>query len=103
MYCPDLPRLSAPNPTTWSRQPMRYVPFDDLGDTPHIIVDGDGNAHTTLTLSHWPGSPTPEPLKDDLSAQIVFHYLDRPEWHVPVSAVSNTHFDEDGLVGIYAL
>src|SRR5436190_22459465 len=82
---------------------MEYVPYDALGDRPNIIVDGAANAHTLLTLSHWPGNGTPVSLKDDLSAQIVFHYLDHPEVHVSVEAVSNNHFDQDGLVGVYGM
>lgn len=82
---------------------MRYVPYHKLDRLPNIIVDGAGNDRTLLTLSHWPHSGTPEALKDDLSTQIVFHYLDRPDLHVQVEAVSNNHFDEDGLVGIYTI
>jgi hypothetical protein len=82
---------------------MQYIPYDQLNDRPNVIVDGAANAHTVMTLSHWPNSNTPESLKDDLSAQIVFHYLDRPEVHVAADIVSNNHFDQDGLVGIYCL
>jgi hypothetical protein len=81
---------------------MQYVPYDELNE-PNVIVDGAANAHTVLTLSHWPDSNTPEILKDDLSAQIVFRYLDRPQLHVSASIVSNNHFDQDGLIGIYCL
>jgi hypothetical protein len=56
-----------------------------------------------LTLSHWPHSGSPPELADDLSAQISFHYLDHPELHVPAVAVSNNHFDQDGLMSVYAL
>lgn len=82
---------------------MQYVPYDELGDTANIIVDGASNPHTVITLSHWPHSGTPNALKDDLSTQIVFHYLDQPAFWVQAEAVSNNHFDEDGLVGLYAL
>ncbi len=82
---------------------MRYVPYEELGDTTNIIVDGAAAAHTLLTLSHWPKSGTPTELKDDLSTQIVFRYLDRPKFWVSAEAVSNNHFDEDGLISIYAL
>jgi hypothetical protein len=82
---------------------MQYIPYEELGAAPNVIVDGAANAHTLLTLSHWPKSRTPADLKDDLSAQIVFRYLDRPELHVTVEAVSNNHFDQDGLVSVYSL
>src|SRR5262245_23297749 len=81
----------------------RFVPYHELGDRPNVIVDGAANAHTVLTLSHWPASPTPDALRDDLSAQIVFRYLDRPDLRVDTDVVSNNHFDEDGLVGVYSL
>src|SRR5207244_12638077 len=42
-------------------------------------------------------------LAADLSAEIVFRYLERPELHVAVEAVSNNHFDEDGLVGVWTM
>lgn len=82
---------------------MEYVPYHKLGETPNIIVDGGANPYTLLTLSHWPKSGTPPELKDDLSAQIVFRYLDSPKFHVAAEAVSNNHFDEDGLVSLYSV
>jgi len=33
----------------------------------------------------------------------VFNYLDQPRFHVDAAVVSNNHFDEDGLIGIFAL
>ncbi len=80
-----------------------FVPYDDLGETPNIVVDGSGNAATEITLSHWPKSGTPKDLKADSSAEIVFNYLDSPAFHVAAEAVSNNHFDEDGLVGVFTL
>lgn len=82
---------------------MRYVPYQELGDTPNVVVDGFGTDSTVLTLSHWPRSGTPAELKDDLSTQIVFRYLDRPDLHVDADVVSNNHYDEDGVCGIWAL
>lgn len=82
---------------------MRYVPYHELGELPNVIVDGSGNAHTQLTLSHWPHSGTPWELKDDLSAQIVFKYLSAPHASGSAEAVSNNHFDEDGLIGMFVL
>jgi hypothetical protein len=82
---------------------MRFVPYHQLADTPNIIVDGAAQQATVLTLSHWPRNTTPAALKADLSAQIVFHYLQSPTHHVDVPAVSNNHFDEDGLVSLYSI
>lgn len=82
---------------------MRYVPYNRLGDEPNIIVDGKAQRSTVLTLSHWKGNATPVELKADLSAEIVFNYLAHIEHHVEAQAASNNHFDEDGLVGLFAL
>jgi hypothetical protein len=81
---------------------MEYVPIDDLNGRPNIIVDGYPTNGTVLTLSHWPDSGSPGPLSDDLSTQIVFRYLDGAE-RVDADLVSNNHFDQDGLCGIFAL
>jgi len=82
---------------------MRYVPYDELRSEPNVIVDGSAAGGTLLTLSHWPKSGTPLEFAADTSAEIVFKYLDRPSAHVKAGAVSNNHFDEDGLIGIFAL
>jgi hypothetical protein len=82
---------------------MRYVPYDELDGIPHVVVDGSARPDTLLTLSHWPGSPTPPALRADLSAQIGFRYLDHPELAVPAEAVSNNHFDQDGLASVFTL
>jgi len=82
---------------------MHYVPYDELRSEPNVIVDGSATGGTVLTLSHWPKSGTPLEFAADTSAEIVFRYLDRPSAHVQASAVSNNHFDEDGLIGIFAM
>ncbi|MHB8512782.1 MAG: DUF6687 family protein [Actinomycetota bacterium] len=82
---------------------MRFAPYDQLNNEPSIIVDGYGAEGTEIVLSHWPGSGTPAELADDLSTQIAFRYLDSPEFHVNAELVSNNHFDEDGLCGIFAI
>lgn len=83
--------------------PLRFVPYDDLDGTANVVVDGAAAPNTRLTLSHWPGSPTPVDLRDDLSAQIAFRALDRPEVLDGIDVVSNNHFDQDGLASVYAL
>jgi len=84
-------------------RPLRFLAYDHLGDVPNVVVDGSPTASTVLTLSHWPGSPTPDDLVDDLSAQIAFRALERPELFDGIEAVSNNHFDQDGLMSAYAL
>lgn len=82
---------------------MIYRPYEELTDTPHIVVDGSAQAGTILTLSHWPGAATPDVLRRDLSAEIAFAYLDHPELHVDAEFVTNNHFDQDGMVSAFAL
>jgi hypothetical protein len=79
------------------------VPQEDLAGAPNVVVDGPLLPGTVLSLSHWRGSATPEALRDDTSALIVLRYLaadaDGPEVH----AVTNNHYDEDGLFAIWLL
>lgn len=82
---------------------MQYIPYNRLAGIPNIIVDSVAVDSTKLTLSHWPGNNTPEELKADLSAEIVFNFLDSDLEFPAVEVVSNNHFDEDGLVGMFAL
>jgi hypothetical protein len=108
---------------------LPYVPVEELEGRPHVIVDGSPRSGTVLTLSHWPQSPTPVALARDLSAEIVFAFLlaargdENPATACggggrrgsPVDlaaaiagagsaeAVTNDHFDEDGLVSILAM
>ena len=83
---------------------MRYVPYHKLGKTPNVIVDGRSNDTTVLALSHWPDSGTPAKYRADLSAQIVFNYLDDDgENSTSYDVVSNNHFDEDGLVSLFSI
>jgi hypothetical protein len=82
---------------------MQYLPYAQVRSVPNVIVDGARTDNTLLTLSHWPKSGTPAELSGDTSTEIVFNYLDSPKSHVAADAVSNNHFDEDGLVGIFAM
>lgn len=84
---------------------MEYVPYFALGDRPHVIADGSSRRSTVLTLSHWPRSGTPWPLKADLSTEIAFRYLDDPSFAVGDGAavVSNDHLDVDGFVTVAVL
>jgi hypothetical protein len=84
-------------------QSLTYTPYGALDSVDNIVVDGAGQPSTLLTLSHWPHSGTPAELRADLSAEIAFRYLDEPALHLDARAVSNNHFDQDGLVSVYAL
>lgn len=83
--------------------PVRYCPYSQLGEQPNIVVDGQAQGATELTLSHWPWNSTPDGLLRDTSTDIVFAYLARPDLWVDIPLVSNSHFDEDGLLSMYAL
>lgn len=83
--------------------PAFYVPYGELGVRPNVIVDGPPQAASVLTLSHWPNNDTPDDLRRDTSTAIAFAYLDRPDLHRGGIAVSNSHFDEDGLFSMFAL
>ena len=83
--------------------PVRYIPYKEIGDRRNIVVDGAPLHSTVLTLSHWPNNRTPEVLKRDTSTAIVFAYLDSPDLYQQVEIVTNNHFDEDGLFSMFAL
>ncbi|MHB1783269.1 MAG: DUF6687 family protein [Acidimicrobiales bacterium] len=87
-----------------SPRPLPFVACGDLGDVPHVVVDGAASASTVLSLSHWPMSPTPRALGRDLSAEIAFAYLDAQRWWCDAAqAVTNDHVDQDGLASLYVL
>lgn len=85
------------------RPAFRYVPYQDLNAVPNVIVDGSATAGTVMTLSHWPNAPVPEGLEADLSAEMAMTFLTRPDLHGRAEVVSNNHFDQDGLVSVFAL
>lgn len=103
---------------------LRYEPYESLDGRPHVMVDGACRPGSVLTLSHWPQSPTPRLLARDVSAAIVLQYLRcRPSppgrrrrsgalerelqtalaAGAAAEAVTNDHFDEDGLMSVFAL
>jgi hypothetical protein len=83
---------------------LSYVAPEELSGRANVVADGAPAAGTVLTLSHWPASPTPQPLARDLSAEIAFAYLRAPKWWAHgAEAVTNDHFDQDGLVSVFAL
>lgn len=81
---------------------IQYVGYDATTAIPNIVVDGSPNQSTVLTLTHWPGIAQPAGLGADLSAGMAFNYLRRADF-VEAEAVTNNHFDQDGLVAMFAL
>jgi hypothetical protein len=83
---------------------LTYEPYEDTVERPNVVVDGSPNTGTVLCLTHWPGIPVPPGTEADLSAQMAFRYLDLgADRHGGAEVVTNNHFDQDGLVSIYAL
>lgn len=90
-------------PAATALVPLEFVPYAELAGRPNVVVDGSATDGTVLCLSHWPGTPTPPEFQADLSAQMVFRYLRRFDRHDGAAFVSNNHFDQDGLVSVFAL
>jgi hypothetical protein len=83
---------------------LRFVPYGSLfEDVPSVVVDGSPAPGTVLCLSHWPGIGSPAEFQADLSAEMAFLYLSAFDRHGAAAVVSNNHFDQDGLVGVWAL
>jgi hypothetical protein len=102
---------------------LPFEPYETLNERPHIMVDGAARPSSVLTLSHWPQSPTPAFLARDVSASIVLEYVRLSLAGAPgttrgpqgraaraalargraAEAVTNDHFDEDGLMSVLAL
>jgi hypothetical protein len=87
---------------------LTYVPYGSLGAaTPSVIVDGAPAEGTVLTLSHWPGIGSPPEFWADLSAEMALRYVEAGGvgggHHGSATVASNNHFDQDGLVGLFAL
>jgi hypothetical protein len=82
---------------------LHYEPYDDLGGAPNVVLDGSPTVGTVLCLTHWPGISGPPEHAADLSAQMAFSYLDAFDLHAGAEVVTNNHFDQDGLVSVFAL
>jgi hypothetical protein len=85
------------------RPRFSFLGYRQAEDVANVVVDGSPNHSTVLTLSHWPGIAQPAALGADLSAEMAFRYLDDPPDHPPSEVVTNNHFDQDGLVSVFAL
>jgi hypothetical protein len=82
-----------------------FVAWDDLAGRPNVVVDARPTHGTVLSLSHHPGSGSPDGLRADTSTAIVDRFLDLPgngSGRHDV-AVTNDHYDEDGLFGLWLL
>jgi hypothetical protein len=83
---------------------LHYCPYGELDSgVPSVVVDGSPAPGTILCLSHWPGIGSPARFAADLSAEMALAYLDAFDLHPGASVVSNNHFDQDGLVSVFAM
>lgn len=82
---------------------IKFKAYSDLDGEPNIIVDGPSHRDSVLVLSHWKRSGTLRPYLRDTSAEIVLDYIAKNELPPEARAVSNDHFDADGLVGIFSI
>lgn len=73
---------------------------------PEVCVSVDGNAPGRLHLSHWPGNRTPKEFKHDLSTGMCLQFMASParlSWLQGITTVTNTHWDTDGALSVFAL
>ncbi len=82
---------------------VRYVPRDEVGARPNIVVDGAPLDSTVLTLSHWPVNSTPEPYRRDTSTETALAWVARNDPASVAAIVTNNHFDEDGLLSMFTV
>lgn len=80
-----------------------FKPYYQLDGLPNIIVDGSPHKDSKLVLSHWIDSGTPMKWMRDTSAEIVLDYIVENTLPADISIVSNDHFDQDGLIGIFGI
>lgn len=80
---------------------MRFREYRASAAEPNVVIDGSPNAGTVLTLTHWPGIAQPPGFEADLSAEMALRYV-RTGGPVDARVVTNNHFDQDGLVGVFA-
>ena len=86
------------------RSPLRFVASGLLAGRDHVVVDGAPRPGTVCTLSHWPGTPTPEGLWHDVSAGIVLRALERPDaLPAGVDIATIDHYDTDGVIALALL
>lgn len=89
---PDLPAIA---------EDARWVAHDRLGDLAHVVVDGRSPARPLLELSHWPGCATPPALADVSATGIVARYLDAGPDGPAAVALTDNHFDVDGVLAAW--
>lgn len=87
--------------------PMRFL-FHDPRATPSPVVSVDGVAPLGPNFSHWPGHRTPDDLRHDLSTGSALRLAalsddERRERFEGLETVTNTHYDTDGVLSVFAV
>lgn len=82
---------------------LRYLPYGEARSRPNIVVDGAPLPSTVLTLSHWPVNTTPAAFKRDTSTETALAWVARHDPGRIAAAVTNNHFDEDGLFSMFSV
>ena len=82
---------------------LQFCSYEELNGRPNIVVDGSPTGGTVLCLTHWPHIESPARYRGDLSAEMAFRYAENRRGGGDATLVSNNHFDQDGLVSMYAL
>ena len=85
---------------------MLYLSYERLqGVQNHMVVDTYGTSPLcVLELSHWPGNRTPNAFRRDTSTESVVAWVEAGghDSVLEIQAVSNDHYDLDGLLAIWA-
>jgi hypothetical protein len=78
-----------------------FIPFNKAAGREVIVVDG---MHAKgPVLSHWKGANMHSSIADDTSAGIVLNAIKAGFPGLDIPFVTATHFDIDGLIGVWAL
>lgn len=82
----------------------RFVAPDQVGDRPNVVADGAPRHATVATVSHWPGTPTPDAWRADLSTESALLARAAPE-ALPseTDIVTVDHADEDAVLSTAVL
>lgn len=82
-----------------------FVSWESLDGRPNVVVDARATDGTLLALSHHPGAGSPARVRADTSTAIVDRFLDLPgDGRQSADVVlTNDHYDEDGLFGLWLL
>lgn len=93
-----------PDPATLPRPSAgaRFVAHDRLAE-PFVVVDGRVGGGAVLELSHWPGCATPHAFAAVTATGIVDRYLRHGAAGPEVGAVTNNHYDVDGILSAWLL